>query len=296
MSGGDFRFGTPRATAQGVEMAVTVPVDSPWFAGHFPGRPILPGVAHLHLACRLAALPDRAPAALAAVEAWRWSEPVAPGDELVATLAPAGAGRGRFALRRAGEDDGGERWGLGGGTLAWAGAGDPAGDAPRRDASGEPAAEGSSAGPAFGSIAVPSGGLATLLPHQSPARLAETLQEAGPERLVCRGRIDAGHPAVSPLGAPSFLAVELAAQCCAGWPLADGEGGEDAAAPRVGYLVRLRDVRFARPWLAAAAPLTARLELEGRTGPLTLCHFRVEDAAGTEVAAGTLGVFQPPAR
>jgi len=28
----------------------TVPADSPWFSGHFPGNPILPGVAQLEMA------------------------------------------------------------------------------------------------------------------------------------------------------------------------------------------------------------------------------------------------------
>ena len=28
---------------------VSIPADSPWFKGHFPGDPLLPGIAQLHL-------------------------------------------------------------------------------------------------------------------------------------------------------------------------------------------------------------------------------------------------------
>jgi 3-hydroxymyristoyl/3-hydroxydecanoyl-(acyl carrier protein) dehydratase len=32
-----------------IEALADVPVDSPWFSGHFPGEPILPGIALIHL-------------------------------------------------------------------------------------------------------------------------------------------------------------------------------------------------------------------------------------------------------
>jgi len=32
-----------------IEALADVPVDSPWFSGHFPGEPILPGIALVHL-------------------------------------------------------------------------------------------------------------------------------------------------------------------------------------------------------------------------------------------------------
>jgi 3-hydroxymyristoyl/3-hydroxydecanoyl-(acyl carrier protein) dehydratase len=33
-----------------IEALAHTPVDSPWFSGHFPGEPILPGVAIVHIA------------------------------------------------------------------------------------------------------------------------------------------------------------------------------------------------------------------------------------------------------
>jgi 3-hydroxymyristoyl/3-hydroxydecanoyl-(acyl carrier protein) dehydratase len=33
-----------------IEALAHVPADSPWFVGHFPGEPILPGIALIHMA------------------------------------------------------------------------------------------------------------------------------------------------------------------------------------------------------------------------------------------------------
>ena len=33
-----------------IEAIADVPVDSPWFSGHFPGEPILPGIALVYMA------------------------------------------------------------------------------------------------------------------------------------------------------------------------------------------------------------------------------------------------------
>ena len=41
------------STDGGVDAVLEIPSDSPWFAGHFPGRPVLPGVAWLHTAAEL---------------------------------------------------------------------------------------------------------------------------------------------------------------------------------------------------------------------------------------------------
>ena len=64
-----------------------VPVDHPSFAGHFPGRPILPGV--LLLAEVMEALRERGDSAAAAgceIASAKFLSPVRPGDELTITL------------------------------------------------------------------------------------------------------------------------------------------------------------------------------------------------------------------
>ena len=72
-------------------MRIEIPPDSPFFAGHFPGRPILPGVAHLALAAG-----DRP---LAEVRTLKLRKPVLPGDVLDLALEEA-EGVVKFEIRR----------------------------------------------------------------------------------------------------------------------------------------------------------------------------------------------------
>lgn len=74
------------------ESSVWIPADHPSFAGHFPGRPILPGVVLLSLATR--ALGDALgrgvpPCDIASAKFLR---PVGPATELRVRLTEAGAG------------------------------------------------------------------------------------------------------------------------------------------------------------------------------------------------------------
>jgi 3-hydroxymyristoyl/3-hydroxydecanoyl-(acyl carrier protein) dehydratase len=78
--------------------------DSPVLAGHFPGHPILPGIAHLGLALDAArALEERA-LTLAALRGVRFRRPVRPGDVVDLVVARGAApGDVRFELRSAEE-------------------------------------------------------------------------------------------------------------------------------------------------------------------------------------------------
>lgn len=105
--------------------AVTTVVDpgSAVFAGHFPGRPVVPGVCLIDLVCRAAALiasatADAGPPAGLLVERARFVSPALPGDVLTVTVAPPEPGAEellgvvsrqgdpvcRVRLRRAGEE------------------------------------------------------------------------------------------------------------------------------------------------------------------------------------------------
>jgi acyl-coenzyme A synthetase/AMP-(fatty) acid ligase len=68
-------------------MTVRVEAEAPWFRGHFPGRPVLPGVAQLHAlllgACRFA-WPELS--RVRALPRVRFLAPIAPGDELRLSL------------------------------------------------------------------------------------------------------------------------------------------------------------------------------------------------------------------
>lgn len=82
-----------------VDAALAVPLDHPAFAGHFPGRPILPGV------CLLAEAMAALEAATAtAAEDWRvesakFASPVEPGVRLAIAHRGEAAGRVRFEIR-----------------------------------------------------------------------------------------------------------------------------------------------------------------------------------------------------
>jgi predicted hotdog family 3-hydroxylacyl-ACP dehydratase len=110
--------------------------------------------------------------------------------------------------------------------------------------------------------------------------------------IRCRGRVPLDHPSVTDGAAGSWMALELAAQAAGLLQAA----GERATEPRVGYVVRLRDARFRRPTLPAAAPLLATVELEGSGGPLSLYRASiVVEGDDTPLAGAILGTFLPPA-
>jgi len=39
----------PRSATVSITGQAIIPAESPWFKGHFPGDPLLPGIAQLHL-------------------------------------------------------------------------------------------------------------------------------------------------------------------------------------------------------------------------------------------------------
>jgi 3-hydroxymyristoyl/3-hydroxydecanoyl-(acyl carrier protein) dehydratase len=75
-------------------MRIEIPEGSPFFAGHFPGHPILPGIAHLALVAR-----DRP---VAEVRTLKLRKPVLPGDVLDLSLEEA-EDLVRFEIRRGDE-------------------------------------------------------------------------------------------------------------------------------------------------------------------------------------------------
>jgi 3-hydroxymyristoyl/3-hydroxydecanoyl-(acyl carrier protein) dehydratase len=75
-------------------MRITIPEGSPFFAGHFPGHPILPGIAHLALVANALGNPP-----LAEVRVLKLRKPVLPGDVLDLSLEETD-GLVRFETRR----------------------------------------------------------------------------------------------------------------------------------------------------------------------------------------------------
>src|SRR3954463_10708809 len=73
------------------------PAESPFFAGHFPGHPILPGIAHLSFVERALG------SAITAARSVRLRRPVVPGETLELALVPGEGGWTRFEITHQGK-------------------------------------------------------------------------------------------------------------------------------------------------------------------------------------------------
>lgn len=98
-AGRDFQVGEPEGEGAHVRFAVSVPADLRYLEGHFPGRPIVPGVAQLVLVERAIrrAWPELGPPR--AVRRLKFTQALGPGDALVLTLARSGPDI-RFTITR----------------------------------------------------------------------------------------------------------------------------------------------------------------------------------------------------
>ena len=68
-----------------IEAIVDVQADSPWFSGHFPGEPILPGIALVYMAEQAIiqdALAKGEQVQLHTLKRVRFTQPVRPGETL----------------------------------------------------------------------------------------------------------------------------------------------------------------------------------------------------------------------
>jgi 3-hydroxymyristoyl/3-hydroxydecanoyl-(acyl carrier protein) dehydratase len=89
--------------ADEIKAHVRVPADSPWFDGHFPEAPLLPGVAQLGMAYDLLIniLNEKRP--VTQVSRVRFKQMIRPDQPLVLTIKPGAEGT-RHSFRITGDD------------------------------------------------------------------------------------------------------------------------------------------------------------------------------------------------
>jgi 3-hydroxymyristoyl/3-hydroxydecanoyl-(acyl carrier protein) dehydratase len=78
-----------------IEALADAPADSPWFSGHFPGEPILPGIALIYMAEQAIvqdALTKGEQVQLHALKRVRFTQPVRPGETLSLNITGEEAG------------------------------------------------------------------------------------------------------------------------------------------------------------------------------------------------------------
>ncbi|HYV86166.1 MAG TPA: hypothetical protein VFB49_09660 [Patescibacteria group bacterium] len=252
----------------GVRLPVAVPSHGPLYEGHFPGRPVLPGVGLLDLALRTLAAAG-APPTLREIVALRLRRLVEPGEHLeIEVQAFDPDGRTRLEVRRAAEV-------VANGVVVLGETSPVAGTVAPGSQSRRPSV-------------VPD--LDDLLPHRPPMRFVEAIEAETDGGVVCTVRVPTRCALVEVDSAPALVALEMAAQSAAVFEALNRFRREGSAGARVGYLVGARNVRFARDRVPAGVTIISAVRLAAIAPPLSTYDFEVSDATGL-VASGTLSAW-----
>jgi len=84
---------------------VRVPSDSPWFHGHFPGEPILPGVAQIGMVIDAIRQAQNQDLKVSGVRRVRFKQIIRPDDQLKIIAAPLKQNAGAYSFQILVEDE-----------------------------------------------------------------------------------------------------------------------------------------------------------------------------------------------
>lgn len=88
-----------RSAANEISADIHVPSDSPWFDGHFPGEPILPGVAQIAMVFDAIGKAHNRELKLSGVRRVRFKGIIRPDDRLKIIAAPLKQETGSYSFR-----------------------------------------------------------------------------------------------------------------------------------------------------------------------------------------------------
>lgn len=84
---------------------IRIPLESPWFSGHFPGHPVLPGIAQLEMVFDLIRQSRDHPIRLVAVSRVRFKKMILPEDSLRVVASAKGDQNEAYSFRVLKEDE-----------------------------------------------------------------------------------------------------------------------------------------------------------------------------------------------
>jgi len=282
MSAGHYELKETTRTLDVIRHDLKIPATSPYLAGHFPGDPILPGVAQVQIFVEALSTSLDQRLAWREVEVVRFRRPVRPGAryELVARL-PDQDGVAGFELMAAEGlvADGRLR------LVAESGSGAHA------HAHAEPVevarTESARAERAIADTA------ARCLPHSGAALLVTEVLESDDESTLCRARFPIDSPFVRNLEVPTWIGAEPAAQAAATHlALVATARGVDVD-QQEGFLTGMKHLHLWRQSLPVDTDLHVRIRPRGGTRiGRGLYKFRFELHCEDELAArGELSTF-----
>jgi predicted hotdog family 3-hydroxylacyl-ACP dehydratase len=102
--------------------------------------------------------------------------------------------------------------------------------------------------------------------------------------IVCGAEVPESHPLAGAGRVPALLGIEAAAQAAA--VLEALARREEDPGPRIGYLVGVREARFAVPSLRTGQPFRVSARLQGSAPPLSIYEIAVDEAV-----TGTVSTF-----